>query len=63
MKYTVDSLQDVANYFRTLASDQRGCVRFQQTKKAKDKCLHEAYVWEQAAEIIDSLEFTDKCDD
>lgn len=58
MEYTAKDLIEIANYFRTLANDQRGCIRFQQTKKAKEKCEHEAYVWEQAASILEQTKLT-----
>ena len=52
-KYEVKDLNEVADYFATLASDQRACVgRFSKTQKAKAQCETEARIWDEAANIL-----------
>ena len=58
MECTAKDLNEIANYFRILASDQLGCIRFQPTKKAKEELKIKAYVWNQAAEILEKTKLT-----
>jgi hypothetical protein len=52
MSYTATGLNDVAEFFETLASDQRASVRWQARKKDKEYCEVRARTWEEAARIL-----------
>jgi hypothetical protein len=51
-EYEAENLAEIADYFDTLASDQRSCVRFKSTQRDKAACLTRAEVWADAANII-----------
>ncbi len=52
---TVKSLDEIADYFSTLASDQIACMRWQSTKRAKHECEIKAEVWEDAAMLLRNI--------
>ncbi len=56
--YEAKDLAEIAEYFETLASDQRACVRFRSTKRDKNECLIVAKIWEDAANIIRNTTLT-----
>ena len=49
---TAESLEDIAQFFETLASDQIGSIRWQSTRRAKDECSIKAAVWKDAAALL-----------
>lgn len=51
-RYEAKSLEDIADYFETLASDQVGSERWQRTEKAKAECRIRADAWRDAASIL-----------
>ncbi len=57
-EYTAKDLSEVADYFETLASDQRRCVRFQSLKREKQECETTARIWDEAAKILRNMTLT-----
>ena len=57
-KYTASSLEDVANYFETLGSDQIASMRWRKTKRGQDECKVRANVWKDAASILRNTTIT-----
>lgn len=56
VQYQAKNIIEIADYFRILANDQLASVRWQSSQKAEEKCKHEAYIWKQAAEILENVE-------
>lgn len=52
MHYEIKDLGELADYFATLASDQRHCIRMQRTRKAKHECEIRAATYDDAADTI-----------
>lgn len=54
-----DALNQLADYFETLASDQEASVRWQTKKRDKEDCVLRAQVWRDAASELRTAKFTD----
>jgi hypothetical protein len=50
--YKVSNLEQLADFFETLGSDQEASVRWQSRQKDKIECLTKAAVWRDAASIL-----------
>lgn len=51
-KYTAASLDEIAQHFEMLASDQLAFVSRAQTKREKDACKIRAEIWQDAANTL-----------
>lgn len=59
--YTAKNLAEVADYFDTLASDQRACIgRFVKNARGKRDCEIEAKTWAAAAEMLRTVSLGDE---
>lgn len=58
--YTAKDLGDIADFFATLASYQRGTIRMQRTKAHKNECELRAKVYDDCADILRKTTFEHK---